>query len=257
MSPAKILELRLKLCLACLLPFFICLTVNAQQSGSMSLLEFRYGVHFPLQDMKERFGVNNDFGAGFEVISMKSRFFAGADGMFIFGNNVREDVVSNLRSYDGTIIGLNGTLGDVNLKERGYYVGLNAGKIIPVTKEENNITGIRIQAGAGFMQHKIRVQDNSRSVVALESKEKRKGYDRLTNGPCVHVALGFQYQNPANNLHFHIMSDIYGARTSSRRDFDFQEGGFLEGKRTDILMGLNIGYIVSLSRSRSPDQIYY
>jgi hypothetical protein len=174
----------------------------------------------------------------------------------MFGNTVKEDVVANLRSFDGNIIGIDGQAGDVNLKERGFYLGINACKIIKTTKVVNNLTGIRTQIGAGLLQHKIRVQENSNTIPALDN-EYLKNYDRLSNGPAIHLAIGYQYENPKNNFHFNIMGDLYGARTASRRDFDSLEGGYLSKKRNDILAGISVSYIVSISRSDKADHIYY
>lgn len=229
---------------------------NAQESRGISLLEFKYGFHIPAADMADRFGTNSDLGISFLRASRNTRIFAGAEGMFLFGSEVKEDVLSNLRTFDGSIIGLGGAPADVSLRERGFYIGLMAGKIFPTGKENKSLTGIRTQFGVGFMQHKIRVQDNSRSVVALE-KEYLPGYDRLSNGPAFHLAAGFHYQSIKSNFQFHIMGDLYGARTKSRRDFDIPTGGLLSDKRTDILAGITIAYVVSISRGNTADEIYY
>jgi len=256
MSRAKILELRLKPLIASMLILIAIAPARSQEINSLNWLEFRYGFHSPSGDMKDRFGANTDFGAGFEMARFKSKIFIGADGAFIFSSNVKEDVVKGLRSFDGSIIGRNGQPANVSLKERGFYLGLNAGKIFSTTSHEKNITGIRAQVGAGLLQHKIRVQDNSRNVIALE-REKLKGYDRMSNGPAVHLGLGFQYQNPKNNFHFNIMGDFYAARTQSRRDFDNPTGGYLAEKRTDILAGMTLAYVVVISRTSPPEKIYY
>jgi hypothetical protein len=118
------------------------------------------------------------------------------------------------------------------------------------------LTGIRAQIGGGFLQHKIRVQDNGGNVVALE-KKYLQGYDRLSNGPAVHLGLGYQYQSPTNNFHFHIMADLYGAQTESRRDLDYPTGQYLSGKRTELLGGFSLAYIVMISRASKPENIYY
>lgn len=256
MSAAKILELAFKAFRATLLAVLIPCNLWSQDVTSARFLEFRYGYQLPMADMADRFGANSNIGVNFESIKLKSKVFYGADGIFLFGINVKEDVVAPLRSIDGNLIGLNGARGDVNLKERGYYIGLNAGKIFPFGKSDNNVTGIRAQVGAGFLQHKIRVQDNFNNIAALD-KQYITAYDRLSNGPAIHLAAGYQYQNPKNNFHFHILADLYGARTLSRRDFDHVTGGYLDKKRTDILAGLSIAYIVTISRSAKPDNIYY
>ena len=256
MSCAKILELGFKGLLAFWLTMTTMVDGFSQNAGSARVLEFKYGFQVPAADMADRFGSSSVIGINFNSVSFKSNFFLGAGGMYLFGGKVKEDVIAGLRSFDGAIIGIDGKPGDVNLKERGYYIGLHAGKIFKMSNAENNLTGFRVQAGGGFLQHKIRVQDNFKNIVALQ-KEKLQGYDRLTNGPAIHLALGYQYQNPSNNFHFNIMADLYGARTASRRSYDVETGGYLEGNRTDILTGLSVSYVVLISRSTSPENIYY
>jgi hypothetical protein len=228
----------------------------SQSVNSLKLLDFKYGFQAPAADLRERFGGHNQLGLGLEWISLESKVFAGLSGFYFFGNNVKEDVIAPLRGFDGNIIGIDGQIGDVNLKERGYYVGLIAGKIIPTTDRKSNLTGIRTHLGLGFLQHKIRVQDNFNTIVPLE-KRYLQGYDRLTNGPAIHLGLGFQYDSPINNFHFRIMGELIGARTKSRRDLDYATGGALDMDRTDVMYGLHFAYIVVISRTSAEEHIYY
>jgi hypothetical protein len=253
----KIPENAIRTWLSVFLLFFTGLLFGqAQAPPSARLIEFRYGFQTPLADMKKRFGGNNIIGFGMENIRHNSRIFYGLEANYFFGSRVKEDVLTQLRSYDGNIIGIGGETGDVNLKERGFFVGLYAGKIFPTTNMKTSLTGIRTQLGFGLMQHKIRVQDNLNSVVAL-NKEYLQGYDRLTNGPAIRFALGYEYDNPQNNFHFRIMADMIAGYTQSRRDLDYATGTYLDEKRTDILMGLNIAYVVMISRAQTPENIYY
>ena len=256
MSGTKILELGTRGILTALLMVMSIHSTYSQATKSLKLLEFKYGFQAPLADMKTRFGGNNVIGLSFQTVELSKTLLFGIEGGFNFGNTVKEDVVANLRSYDGNIIGIDGQAGDVNLKERGFYLGVDVCKIIKTTKVENNLTGIRTQLGAGLLQHKIRVQENSNTIPSLDN-QYLKNYDRLTNGPAFHLAIGYQYENPDNNFHFNIMGDLYGARTASRRDFDSLEGGYLDKKRNDILAGITISYVVSISRSDKADHIYY
>ena len=256
MRGAKILEIRFWGQATLLLLMLLSINVQSQEVNSVRVLEFKYGFHMPSGDMSDRFGAVSDFGFALENMNLKTKMIFGIDGIFFFGNNVREDVLASLRAYDGSIIGVDGRAGDVNLKERGFYLGLNAGKIFSTSEHKNKFTGIRALVGAGLLQHKIRIQDNGESIVALE-KKYLKGYDRLTNGPAIHLGLGYQYQSPTNNFHFHIMGDLYGAKTQSRRDIDFPTGEYLSAKRTDIFAGLSIAYIVTISRVYKSEYIYY
>jgi len=256
MRGAKILEIRFGGQAALLLLILWSFHGQSQEVNSTRFLEFKYGFHTPSGDMKDRFGANSDFGISFENVGLKNKILFGVEGIFIFGSTVNEDVLASLRAYDGSIIGVDGKAGDVNLKERGFYLGFNAGKIFSTSEHKNKLTGIRAQIGGGLLQHKIRVQDNVGSIVALE-KKYLKGYDRLSNGPAIHLGLGYQYQSPTNNFHFHIMGDFYGARTQSRRDIDFLTGEYLEQKRTDIFAGFSVAYIVTISRVYKSEHIYY
>jgi hypothetical protein len=222
----------------------------------VKLLDFRYGLHFPAADMNKRFGTSNAIGLGVETGSLKSKLIFGLDGYYFFGNAVKEDVLAPIRSYDGNVIGIDGQIGDINLKERGFYIGLHAGKIFKTTRHDHLMTGIRTQIGMGLLQHKIRVQDNYNSVVALE-KKYLSGYDRLSNGPALHVGLGYQYDDPINNFHFKVMGELIGGETRSRRDYDYAAGAYLSGRRTDILFGLHIAYVVMISRASAEEHIYY
>jgi len=235
---------------------FTSFLVRSQAPNTAKLLDFRYGFQFPSGDMKDRFGGSNMLGVGIESVSHKTRLFYGIDGGFFFGNTVKEDVLDPLRSYDGNIIGINGETGDVNLKERGFYVGLHGGKIFGTTDKKSSLTGIRTQIGFGLLQHKIRVQDNLKNIVPL-NKEYLQGYDRLTNGPAVCLGIGYQYQSPYNNFHFKIMGDMTAGRTQSRRDLDYATGTYLNQVRTDVLFGINIAYVVMISRTRTEENIYY
>ena len=119
MSLAKILELTLRISLTTILMVIIIAPSASQENMLVYWLEFRYGFHLPVADMKDRFGSSSDIGAAIEFSGLKRKIFYGADGTFIFGSTVKEDVLADLRSFDGTIIGLGGKPGDVNLKERG------------------------------------------------------------------------------------------------------------------------------------------
>src|SRR5262249_28749543 len=131
----------LTLCLA--LSVVVSGHLSAQMPKTAKLLDFSYGFQAPLGDMQDRFGGSNLLGGGLETINNESRQFWGIDGGFFFGNNVKEDVLTQLRSFDGIIIGIDGASGDVSLKERGYFIGLHGGKIFSTTDKKSSLTGIR------------------------------------------------------------------------------------------------------------------
>lgn len=231
-------------------------SLHAQAPQSYRLLRFQYMFQWPMADLQDRFGANNSFGGALEHVNLNNGWFLGGQGTYIFGNNVKEDVISHLRVFDGTVIGIDGLPGDVNLKQRGYTVGLYTGKVFSSSKSDSKQKGIRTEIGLGLLQHKIRVQDNFSTVVALEP-DYLKGYDRMTNGLYTAIAAGYQYHNPLNNVHFQLMGELIAARTGSRRSFDHATGGPITAKRWDLLAGIRLAYVVTISRKKAPEDIYY
>ena len=53
------------------------------------------------------------------------------------------------------------------------------------------------------------------------------------------------------------MGDMVAGKTKSRRDFDYATGGPLTDDRTDVMFGLQLSYIVTISRNNKEEFIYY
>jgi hypothetical protein len=75
-----------------------------RNKGTAHSLHFSLGAHLPGGDMASRFGMSGAFGGGVEFMTDNS-FFIGADVQAIYGGNVKEDPLDNLRTPDGYIIG--------------------------------------------------------------------------------------------------------------------------------------------------------
>jgi hypothetical protein len=94
MRSIKILEIRFLGRLA-LFGMLLWSTESYSQKGkSVNLLEFKYGIHFPSGDLKDRFGTNNDIGMTIQRVSAEKKIFFGVEGIYIFGNTVKEDVLA-------------------------------------------------------------------------------------------------------------------------------------------------------------------
>ena len=256
MNIPKILQTGFSACWLYLFTLLLPTLSTAQTASSYRLLEFKYGFLAPAGDLEKRFGISNDIGISLEHVGLEKKVIIGLEGYYIFGTTVKEDVLEELRTYEGSIIGLDGGPGDIVLKQRGFYIGAHAGKLFHTGKYESKLTGIRILAGGGLLQHKIRIQDNLNTVVALE-KKYQLGYDRLTNGPAIHLGAGYHYQSPTGNFQFNIMGDLFAAFTKSRRDIDYLTGTYNDETRTDLAGGISVSYVVLISRKDKPENIYY
>lgn len=223
------------------------LQVKAQSvsySDSPGLLtNFSYAVNWTGGDLADRFGQHFSVGFGGEIITGKSNLLIGLQGQFIFGQKVRTDVLSNLRSPEGFIFGNDKNIADTQLRQRGFYVGASLGKIFPFN-ETNPRAGIKVQVSGGLWQHKIRIQDDpSRSVPQLEGDFK-KGYDRLTNGLAFTPFVGYQLLSPDGRLNFFVGLEGMIGFTAGRRDFNFDTRTTDNESRVDFTYGLRVGWIL-------------
>jgi len=231
-----------------------CAQARAQNPIRMHI-SFEYGVQFPGNDLSQRFGTSFNLGSQFEVMLTESLWHAGVKGMFLFGNNVKEDVISNLRTAEGDIIGNDRALADVSLRERGFFTGAYLGKVFSFGEKQPN-SGIKLSLGGGIMQHKVRVQDNTSTVTQITG-EYGKGYDRLTNGPALYGFLGYQHLAANRRLNFIVGVDYLLGFTKNKRAYNFNEQRHDDSSRTDGLFGFRIGLVLPITYGEKPASIFY
>jgi len=234
------------------LTFFIaCLhTVVCGQSRSnlgdtivnAKLIQFSYAIQFPFADMADRFGNNSSLGASFSF-KMAHNWMIGFEGNFLFGGNIKEDtILDHLFTSQGFLIGTNGYAESVLLFERGMTFWGKFGKLFPVMKGNPN-AGINVLLGAGFLQHKIKIEDPDNAVPYVTG-DYSKGYDRLTNGFALTQYVGFLNLDKRKFLNFNAGIELIEGFTKNRRDYNFDQMKKDDASRIDILVGLKIAYIL-------------
>jgi hypothetical protein len=160
-----------------------------------------------------------------------------------------------LRTEAGDIIGNDRNPADIQLRERGYYFGLRVGKLIGLS-ENNKRSGLRINLGAGLLQHRIRIQpDPFRSVPQLEG-DYEKGYDRLTNGLALHQFIGYQVVGRSNGIHLTGGFEFFEGFTQNRRNFNFDTQSGEAPNRLDILAGFRLSVSIPFFLGNAED-VYY
>lgn len=205
----------------------------------------------PAADMAERFGLSYRLGATV-LYKTKSNWIFGPKLDFIFGSLLREDsLLSNLADKNGAIINQNGVRVGVNIWERGYITGLQAGKIFNLSRT-NADNGILVMTGAGFIQHKIAIRDRDENITSL-ANGYIKGYDRLTNGWYVEQYVGYSYFGDNAMVNFHIGLNILAGFTQGRREWLYDVNRPGTDKRTDILFGIRGGWYIPIFKRKSED----
>ncbi len=219
----------------------------------MPIISFNYGFYLPGGDLVNRFGPNSAIGGAFQY-KTKSNLMLGLEGNFLFGREVKENhILDQIASEVGEVFDKESQVSTILFFERGYTLGVTAGKIFPVIGPNPN-SGILFKVGIGFMQHKIRIEHQNNRIPQLDG-EYYKGYDRLSNGLMVSQFLG--YMNMSNNklANFYVGFDFMEGFTQNRRDFNYDTRMKDSTKRVDILMGIKFGVCLSIYKRTASD--YY
>jgi hypothetical protein len=215
------------------------------------------GVSFTYQapggDMADRFGNNFAFGAVFQY-KLKSNWMIGIEGRYLFSDRVRENnILDRYKTPDGFIIDGNGQYGSVLLYERGLQVMVKGGKIFPLRFLNPN-SGLWINCGAGYLQHKIWIDTPGSPIPFLEG-DNRKGFDRFTNGIAVSEFIGLISFSDRKLVNFYAGFEFTQGFTQNRRSMNFDTGLKDETQRLDLLFGIHVGWMFPIYK-RVADKYY-
>jgi hypothetical protein len=209
----------------------------------------------PVADMAKRFGVSYRLGPSVFYKTQKNWIF-GVNGDFILGNKIKEEgFLKGMGDNQNSYLTFSGLRADIGTFERGYMIGLQAGKIIN-TSAKNPDNGWLLLTSAGFIQHKILIQTNKSGYIPQLEGEYRKGYDRLTNGLFVEQFLGYTHFSNNGLINFNIGLDVVAGFTQGRRDywFDVQKNG--NDSRLDMLIGIRGGWYIPIFKRKS-EEFYF
>jgi hypothetical protein len=162
--------------------------------------------------------------------------------------------MSNILDDEGYFITNQGSRQSVEVLERGWAIGLMAGKIFPFSKTNTN-TGILALTGVGFLQHKINIYDADKIVPQLAG-DYRKGYDRLTNGIYLEQFVGYNHLDKNGYFNFHIGFNLMAGFTRGRRDYLYDVRRADDQPRLDLLFGIRGGWYVPLFRKKSEEVFF-
>lgn len=211
----------------------------------------------PAADFAKRFGLGSNLRLEFHRL-LPNNLMWGVSAGALVGNQVREtDIASNLTTAQGEIIDENGNFAVLELQERGITAMAHIAKIYVLKGiSPNQNSGLVVQGGIGFVQHKINIYSSGGYVPQLSGAYK-KGYDRLTNGVALQQSIG--YQNLSNNRrkNFYAGIDLIESLTKNRRSYNFNTQTADNKLRLDIMIGLKIGFILPLYKKFADEYISY
>ncbi len=231
-------------------------TLKAQSSDSIiaaPLLGIHFGGDLPAADLAQRFGPNLNAGASF-IYKTKKNYLIGADFNYMFGRNIKEDVLSQLRTSDGFLIDNSGYPADIRISERVLNFNAIAGKILPWLSANPN-SGLMVTGGVGYMQHYIHFVDAQKQIAAINGAVV-KGLDRFTHGLSLSEFIGYIYLSDNRLLNFYAGVESYQGFTKSIRKMNYDTGLPDTKSRLDVAFGFRFGWILPLY-SRAPKTYFY
>ncbi len=210
---------------------------NTMPPGGI-IIDFSYGVQLPFADMAENFIYNFSLGGKVQYI-FPNNLCLGLVGDYQFADQVKKDNVSNLREEEGFLIDRFGQLSDVQLGQRGFFIGASIAYLLPVLKNYKR-SGIEFRFEGGYVQHWIRMEVLGGEVFGL-SGDYSKGYDRMTSGLALRQYIGYRHLDKNRLLNFFGGFDFMQAFTKNRRGFNFDTMQADNKNRVDVLIGFRVG----------------
>lgn len=212
-----------------------------------------YAFQLPGGDLADRFGPNFSLQLQLERVNAKNWGFK-VEGGYLFGNQVKEDVLAGLRTQEGRLIGNDRAPADIQLRQRGWFTGFGFSKVLPLNSALRS--GLLLSLSSGLLQHKIRIQDDPLRAVPQLGEELKKGYDRLSNGPYFTASVGYRYLARDRRVNFYASLEFTQAFTQNRRSFDYDLLAENPQQRNDLLFGFRLGWILPFYLESSDQMVY-
>lgn len=244
-----------------LILLLLCLRLNAQKNIdsciAFPMFSANFMVQFPGADLSKRYGINTNVGGSF-MFKTKTNWHFEFNYNYLFGSNLKGDAVhlfdSISTSNNNAIINENGEYAKIRTFERGFFIGGRLGKIITFRKPNVN-SGILISIGAGYLQHKIKIENDGNNAPQIIG-EYKLGYDKMRYGFSTTEFIGYILFSKSQIVNFYAGLEFYQAWTKSGRSWDFNLMRKDTGRYFDLLHSIKFGWIIPIYR-KEPQAYYY
>ena len=248
-----------KLILGCAVFFLVaaaaCSQVNVRDSTAKGLLfNFNLGYNVPAGDVGELYSPHMSF--GFDLLyKTKSNWLLGGGFDYMFGTNVKNPdvLVADFLTDDGKIIGTNGDYTSVKPFMRGWVFQAKVGKIFPIFGPNPN-SGLLVQLGAGYIQHKTQL-DHFNSVLQLNEPYDR-GYDRLHTGFALSEYIAFFHAGNKRTVNFQLGFNFTQGFTQNVREYNYFSRSYDLENKLDLFFGIKASWFLPIY-SKSSQKFFY
>ncbi|MEM6771272.1 MAG: hypothetical protein AAF597_11880, partial [Bacteroidota bacterium] len=174
-----------------------------------------YGPISSAGDLADRFGNGWSIDGGLSLMPAQKSLEIGLRVQFGFGNQIKEDVLANLRTTEGFLIGNQREPADVLLRQRQLFIGPSLGYTFKLG--DNQRAGIHTKTSIGYFFSRIAAQNDGAQGVSPLNEEFLAGYDRLAGGPAIHQFIGYQQLASDRLLNFYVGAEVMAGFTNQLR----------------------------------------
>jgi hypothetical protein len=225
---------------------------NEPKAEGIPFVRFQYNYAAASGDLENRYGIIHGVGGAF---GYKTNWEFEIEGNYLFSRNVRaQGLLDDIINSAGDVTDSDGELVKLVYEQRGLSFYASVGKVFKLLSPNPN-SGVFIQAGVGYLQHKIRIDYRDGTVFQL-SDEMLKGYDRLHSGIAFRQFVGYQYFGKSNLVNFYAGFEFNQALTYNRRQYNYDTRSYDKEQKFDVLSGFKIGWVIPF-RSRETEEFYY
>ena len=232
----------------------IFLNTNAQGT-KQSAFTFNYDYQIPIGNLANTFKQNSAVGASY-FLENNNNITLGIEGSYMFASDIKQsNIFDNISTSNGAIIGGDGYYANINVMQRGFYSHLFAGYAFHV--DEDNLSGVYIAQGIGYLQHQIFIDTKNQNVPQL-NEEMKKGYDRFSDGFSTKFYIDYKYYHKKGRFQISAGFNYTMAYTKNRRAYDFANNTYYaDEKNLDQLLGSRIEIIIPIQRKNQEEFHYY
>lgn len=229
---------------------------SQRENSNALFFNIKYGIHFPAGDLSDRFGTHYTAGVDPEIYLSNGNWFLGLQGNFIFGSDVKENVLASIQTSEEQLIGRDMLFAEVIMRQRGLLLGGHVGKLFDFGSGNNHIHGIRVSLGTGVMMHRIAFKDDRNTANQLRGDFGR-GYNRKSVGAYTHQFIGYQFLSADRRLNFRAGFVFHQGFTSSVRSTDFDTKQTDDKNRLDLMNGIEVTWILPIFFTKRETRLYY
>ena len=158
---------------------------------------------------------------------------------FLFGNYSGPDLFTALRTQQGLLIAVDGSLTDVSILYSGNSLCFNIGKNWSLTTNSE----LQFLLGMGLYQEVLSLRSLGATLPFLVNGMS-KGYDQLSMGPSFRQALRWRHLGAQKRINYSVGIFVEQAFLRNLRKFNYFNYTADEAQHFNLMFGLQLAWII-------------